>query len=183
MKKFPIDYLEPFDRASKCFNVIVETPKGSQVKYSYAAEKGLFFITKVLPPGMVYPFNFGFIPGTLAADGDPLDMLILNEEPVIAGCLLTVRLIAVIKAVQTETENGSPLRNDRLVGQAIGKEAPQELRMLRLEKGMVNQIGTFFTNYNRVFGKKFKVLGVGGPGQARKLVRQAVELYRKNGGS
>ena len=79
MKKFPIDFLEPYEKSSKQLNVVVETPKGSRVKYSYDEKKGMYIISKALPEGMVFPFNFGFVPGTLAADGDPLDMLILNR--------------------------------------------------------------------------------------------------------
>ena len=90
MKKKPIDCLKPFDTKGKCLNVIVETPKGSRVKYAYDIESGFFLLSKALPEGMVFPFNFGFVPKTLAADGDPLDVLILNEEPLISGCLLKV---------------------------------------------------------------------------------------------
>src|SRR5258706_10762988 len=164
MKKKPIDSLEPFDPKRKCLNVIVETPKGSRVKYSYDEETGLFTISKALPEGMVFPFDFGFVPKTVAADGDPLDVLILNEEPLVTGCYLHVRPIAVIKAAQTE--DGKPVRNDRVIGQAIGKETPLEFRTLKLEKKMVSQIEFFFTAYNKLYGKKFKVLGTGGPRNA-----------------
>jgi inorganic pyrophosphatase len=68
--------------------VIVETPKGSRVKYAFDFETGFFILSQALPEGMMFPFNFGFIPQTLAEDGDPLDVLILNEEPVVSGCLL-----------------------------------------------------------------------------------------------
>ncbi len=177
MKKKPIDSLEPFDPKRKCLNVIVETPKGSRVKYSYDEETGLFTLSKALPEGMVFPFNFGFVPKTLAADGDPLDVLILNEEPLVTGCYLHVRPIAVIKAAQTE--DGKPVRNDRVIGQAIGKETPLEFRTLKLEKKMVSQIEFFFTAYNKLYGKKFKVLGTGGPRKAWAIVRRAVKLRRK----
>ena len=93
MKK-AIDRLEPFDKKHKCVNVVVETPKGSRVKYSYDPKSGFFILSKALPEGMVFPFNFGFVPQTLADDGDPLDVLVLNEEQLISGCLLHVRPIA-----------------------------------------------------------------------------------------
>ena len=181
MKKFPIDYLEPYEKSAKYLNVIVETPKGSRVKYAYEKKKGMFIISKALPEGMVFPFNFGFVPGTLAADGDPLDVLILNEEPVVSNTLLTVRPVAVIKATQTEGEGRKPVRNDRVVGQAVGKESPLEMRELKLEKAMMKEIAVFFQTYNRLYGKKFKVLGVAGPGKARKLVERAIKMYQKNG--
>jgi inorganic pyrophosphatase len=179
MKNFPVDLLEPYEKSSKELNVVVETPKGSRVKYSYAKKKGMFIISKALPEGMVFPFNFGFVPGTLAADGDPLDILILNEEPVVSNTLLFVRPLAVIKATQTEEAGAKPVRNDRILGQAVGKESPLEFRELKLEKAMVKEISVFFETYNRLYGKKFKVLGVGGPGKARKLVESAIKTYRK----
>jgi inorganic pyrophosphatase len=176
MKKL-IKRLKPVDPRKKCLNVIVETPKGSRVKYAFDFESGFFILSKTLPEGMMFPFNFGFVPQTLADDGDPLDVLILNQEPVVAGCLLKVRPVAVIKA--TQTENGKPIRNDRIIGQALAKEAPMELRSLKLEPQLVSQIETFFATYNKLYGKKFKVLGTGSPRQAWDIVERAIKLYCK----
>lgn len=172
-----IERLDSFDTNGKCLNVIVETPKGSRVKYAYDPKSGFFMLSKALPEGMVFPFNFGFVPKTLAADGDPVDVLILNEEPLISGCLLQVRPIAVIKA--TQTEDGKPIRNDRVIGQAIGKETPPELQPLELEKKTVSQIEFFFAAYNKRYGKKFKVIGTGGPRKAMEIVRRSAKLWRK----
>src|SRR5215472_10685903 len=97
-----IEKLEPFDEEKQCANAIVETPKGSRVKYSYIPESGLFRWKRTLPEGMFFPFNFGFIPCTVGEDEDALDILILNEEPATLGSLAKVRLLAVIEAQQTE---------------------------------------------------------------------------------
>ena len=172
-----INRLESFDKERKCLNVVLETPKGSRVKYAYEPESGFFLLSKALPEGMMFPFNFGFIPGTLSDDGDPLDILLLNNEELISGCLLKVRAIAVVKASQTE--NGRPVRNDRIVGQALSKEPPLQFQNLRLEKGTVSQIEFFFTEYNKLYGKKFKVLGTGGSAKATELVRKAAKVYRE----
>ncbi len=169
--------LESFDPESKCLNVIVETPKGSRLKYAYDQKSGFLIVTKALPEGMVFPFNFGFIPKTLGDDGDPLDVLILNEEPVIAGCLLRVRPIAIVEARQTE--KGEAVRNDRIIGQALSKETPLELQTLELKKETVSQIEFFFKAYNQLYGKKFKVLGTGGPKKATQMVRQGMKLYQR----
>jgi inorganic pyrophosphatase len=177
MKK-PIDCLEPFDEKGKCLNVVIETPKGSRVKYAYDRESGFFVLKRALPEGMVFPFNFGFVPKTLAADGDPLDVLILNEEALISGCLLKVRPIAVIKAIQSE-KGGKPVRNDRVIGQAISKETPVELQTLKLEEKTLSQIEFFFTAYNKLYGRKFKIVGTGGARPAMHIVRRAAKLRRK----
>ena len=100
----------------------------------------------------------------------------------VSNTLLCVRPIAVIKAAQTEEEGARPVRNDRIVGQAIGKESPIEVRKLKLERAMINEISVFFETYNRLYGKKFKVLGIGGPGKARKLVAAAIKAFQKKKG-
>jgi inorganic pyrophosphatase len=172
-----IDHLEPFDRNGKCVGVIVETPKGSRVKYAYDTKSGYFILSKALPAGMVFPFNFGFVPKTLAADGDAVDVLILNEEPLISGCLLRVQPIAVIKA--TQTEEGKSIRNDRVIGQAIGKENLPETHSLELEKSTVSQIEFFFTTYNKLYGKRLKIIDTDGPRKAMEIVRQGAKLWQK----
>ncbi|MDB6023737.1 MAG: Inorganic diphosphatase [Pedosphaera sp.] len=176
MKKL-IDRLESFDSDKKCLNVIVETPKGSRIKYAYDAETGLFGLKRALPNGMMFPFNFGFIPSTLGDDGDPLDILILNEEPLIPGCLLKARLVAVIKARQTD--DGQTMRNDRLIGVAIGKETPNEFEAIALNKKLCRQIEYFFVSYNQLDGKQFKVLGQGSPQKAGQIVRKGIKQYLK----
>ncbi len=174
MKKL-VNRIGPFDKKKHCLNVVVETPKGSRVKYSYDPENGVFILSKALPCGMSFPFNFGFIPGTQGDDGDPLDILILNEEPLITGCLLHVRPIAVIKASQSEGK--AKIRNDRIIGEAIGKETPSEMQALELNRNTTTQIEFFFVSYNKLYGKEFKVLGIGNEKTALKLVRAAEKVY------
>src|SRR5690242_14418380 len=77
--------------------VVAETPKGSRNKYAYDDEHGIFRLRKVLPAGMSFPYEFGFVPATLAADGDPIDVLVLMDQPAFPGCVLSCRLIGVIE--------------------------------------------------------------------------------------
>jgi len=81
-------------------HVIIETPKGSRNKYAFDAEKRIFALKRVLPTGMAFPYDFGFIPSTKADDGDPTDVLVLMDEPAFPGCLLKCRLIGVIEGLQ-----------------------------------------------------------------------------------
>ena len=165
-----IKRLEAFDGEKKCINVVIETPKGSRVKYAYDPDTGLFALKRALPEGMMFPFNFGFIPGTKAEDGDPLDILILNEEPLIPGCIVKADPLGVIMAEQSE--EGEKTRNDRLIGFAIGKQSPSFLEKIELDKKTLSEIEYFFVSYNKLGGKKFKILGKSGPKKAIEMVRK-----------
>src|SRR5690349_21240815 len=94
--------LSPHDEEDEHWHVIIETPKGSHNKYDFDPKLGLFALGGVLPEGMSFPYDFGFIPSTLGEDGDPLDVLLLMDEPAFTGCLVRSRLIGVIAAKQTE---------------------------------------------------------------------------------
>src|SRR6202051_4738931 len=93
--------------------VIIETPKGSRNKYAFDPEQKVFQLKKVLPAGMAFPYDFGFVPSTRAEDGDPVDVLVLMDEPAAVGCLLTCRIIGIIEGEQGKKKN--PERNDRII--------------------------------------------------------------------
>ena len=110
----PIANLPAYDDDNEAWRVIIETPKGSHNKYKFDASLGLFILNGVLPEGMGFPYDFGFLPSTVGDNGDPLDVLLLMDEPAFCGCLVPARLIGVIEAEQTERD-GTSERNDRLV--------------------------------------------------------------------
>ncbi len=176
MKKSHLS-IKPFDKGSKCWNVLIETPKGSNVKYAFDMETGVLTLKKALPEGMVFPFNFGMIPGTRADDGDPIDVLVFNEEPLIAGCLLQVKAVGIIIAEQSD--GTKMVRNDRIIGQAIPKETPTQLEEIKLTNKMISAIEFFFKAYNQAYGKKFRVLGKGSAKKAVELVKRAVKKGHK----
>ena len=139
-------------------------------KYKYDAEKGLFKLHKFMPTGTVFPFDFGFLPATEGEDGDPLDALVLMDEPVSVGCLVATRLIGVIEAEQTQ--DGETKRNDRLVGVAAVSHLHKSIRELRdLDNSLLNDIERFFVAYNEMQDRKFKPLGRYGVARARKVIR------------
>src|SRR5436853_6998634 len=106
--------LNPLDSDDKqMLRVVVETPKGSRNKFAFDPDQHLFQLKKVLPTGMAFPYDFGFVPSTEAEDGDPIDVLVLMDEPAFPGCVVKVRLIGVIEG---EQGNGKKMeRNDRIV--------------------------------------------------------------------
>jgi inorganic pyrophosphatase len=164
--------LPAFDPESGDLNIIIETPKGSRGKFAYDEESGLFALSKLLPAGMAFPFNFGFIPSTRGGDGDPLDVLMVFDEILFPGCLVPSRLIGGLKA--TQFEEGKMKRNDRLLAVPVlprEYDAPRSIR--DLNKNLLTDIREFFASYQRLMGKEFKVLGVLGAKEAKKLVVSA----------
>jgi inorganic pyrophosphatase len=155
-------------------HVVIDTPKGSRNKYKFDPALGCFRLSRILPVGAAFPWNFGFIPGTRAADGDALDVLIVMDEPMPVGMLVTVRLIGVFTATQTQA--GKTIRNDRLVGTPSTEVNPPSLRSLEeLGSGVLREVEHFFESYNRAQGRKFTPRGRLGPRAAARLLADALE--------
>ncbi|KAA9333724.1 inorganic diphosphatase [Adhaeribacter soli] len=174
----PYLQLPPTDPKTDTLNVIIETPKGSRNKFSFDEKLLLFKFKNVLPEGSFFPFDFGFLPNTLAEDGDPLDVLLLMDEPVFTGCLVEARAIGVIEAEQTE--DGNTVRNDRLLAVSENVRMHKGIKTLHdLPKPLLEEIEHFFKAYNEGMGREFKVVGKHGPPQALKLIRKAAEAYQK----
>ena len=177
----PLAQLSAFDPATTAVNVVIETPKGHRNKFTYDAERGLFQLGGVLPAGAVFPFDFGFVPATLGGDGDPLDVLVLMEEPAFVGCLVVARLLGVIEAEQTEHD--TTVRNDRLIAVPVKSLAYREVGALdQLSAGVVDEIEHFFVSYNQAKGKVFTPRGRFGPAQAKRVVEEGVECLRRKDG-
>lgn len=105
--------LHQLDAEQAICRAIIETPGGHRSKFSYHSDSGLFELDGLLPESMAFPHDFGFVPSTRTEDGDPLDVLVLGDEPTFPGCLVQVQLIGVIEAEQTE--DGHTDHNDRLL--------------------------------------------------------------------
>lgn len=153
-------------------DVVIETPKGSRNKFSYKEDAHQFQLSKVLPQGMQFPYDFGFVPGTRAEDGDPLDVLVLMEEPAFPGCVVQCRLIGVLKA--EEEKDGEKYRNDRVIAVATSSDIYVDVHDLsNLSDVTVEQIEKFFVNYQRVGGTGYKILSRKGSGAARRTVEES----------
>lgn len=177
----PLQHLSPVSPGSDELHIVIETPKGHRNKYAYDDDLGLFVLSGVLPAGAVFPYDFGFVPATLGADGDPLDVLVLMDEPAFAGCVVRSRLVGVIEAEQTERD-GATMRNDRLIAVATKCRLYGEVRSLAdFGERLVNEIEHFFVSYNAITGKEFKPLGRFGPDRARQRLDEAIAYARRQG--
>jgi inorganic pyrophosphatase len=163
-------------KKSTC-RAIIETPKGCRNKFDYDPESNLFMLGGLLPEGMMFPFDFGFIPSTLGEDGDPLDILVLMDAAAHVGCLIDVRLIGVICAEQIE--DGKKETNDRLLGVAIHSYDHEDLSTIDdVSKTLLSQLEEFFVSYNKQRGKKFRIKGTGGPGKAIKFLKDGIKRHK-----
>ncbi|HZR29171.1 MAG TPA: inorganic diphosphatase [Terriglobales bacterium] len=156
----------------RTLRIIVETPRACRNKYKYEQKTGRLKLSKVMPEGMVFPYEFGFIPGTLAQDGDPLDVLVLTDEPTFPGCELDCRVLGVIKAEQTQ--DGKQSRNDRLIAVAVQSLIYGQVEELSdLDETVLRQIEAFFVNYQKVRNIDFKILAREGVNSAMEMVERA----------
>lgn len=169
---------KPFKPGTDEINAVIETPKNSRNKYVYDEETEGFRLKKSLPAGLVFPFDFGFIPSTIADDGDPLDVLVLTDAPTFAGCIVTCRVIGVVKVKQEK--KGMDVRNDRII--AVQNESRLFLSVKKLsdlEEGMLKEIIHFFASYNQLTEDKFEPLGNDGTSIALQLIRYSMNRKKE----
>lgn len=168
--------LAPFDQTSGHLNVIIDTPKGSRNKFKYDDKIGLFKLSGVLPVGASFPFDFGYLPSTLGDDGDPLDVLVLMDEPAFVGCLVVSKVIGVIEAEQTEDSKTD--RNDRLIAVASTSRNHSHVRFIGdLNTNLIKEIEHFFISYNQIKDKEFVVRQHSGPERAKALIKSGEEKF------
>ncbi|HEX6707239.1 MAG TPA: inorganic diphosphatase [Albitalea sp.] len=156
---------------------VIEACQGSRNKLKYEPAQGVFRLHKVLPEGARFPCDFGFVPSTRGDDGDPLDVLVLMDEPVPAGVVVACRVVGVIEARQKS--RGKPaLRNDRLLAVAATSWRHGRVRTLAdLGDAFVEQVERFFVFYNAAQDIVFEPLARRGPREATRLVRAGMRAF------
>jgi inorganic pyrophosphatase len=170
--------LDSIDPEESSLQVVIETPKGSRNKYAFDEKQRVFTLKKVLPAGMDFPYDFGFVPSTLAEDGDPTDVLVLMDEPAFSGCVLQCRIVGIIEGEQGN--KGKRERNDRIV--AIEKENHSfaDIHHIKdLGKTFLEELEEFFVNYHELSGEKYRILGAKGPASAMKRVKDGMRAFSK----
>ena len=162
------------DEAGKDFNVIIEVTKGSKVKYELDKPSGILRVDRILYSSIVYPSNYGFIPQTYCDDNDPLDALVLNTEPVEPLSIVRARAIGVMRM------EDSGKKDDKLIAVHIDDpEVAHYADMKELPPHLERQIRHFFEEYKVLEHKKVIVEEFLGPEVAAKILREAVDLYRR----
>ena len=167
--------LDPGPDTPEVVRAIIEIPKGSANKYEYDGNLGVFRLDRALYSPMHYPGDYGFIPGTLAEDNDPLDVLVLVSEPSFTGCLIEVRPVGILHMVDKEENDQKvlavPNRNPRYDSiHTIDQIFPHVRR----------EIEHFFTIYKELQGSKTRMEGWDGPREARKAILDSRQAYLDN---
>jgi inorganic pyrophosphatase len=156
------------------FRVVVESPRGSSVKLKYDADLGVMSLSRPLTVGLTYPFDWGFVPGTRAPDGDPLDAIVVWDTPTFPAIVLPCRAIGLVRIDQREPGSKRRQRNDRVV--AVPLKAPrfEGVRSYRdLPSRTRRELEEFFLAVTALEGKAVRILGWEGPSAALRLLRQS----------
>ena len=164
--------LDPGPEIPELVRMIVEIPKNSANKYEYDSQLGIFRLDRALYSPMHYPGDYGFIPGTLADDGDPMDVLALVQEPSFTGCLIEVRPVGILNMVDQQEHDQKilavPNRNPRY---------DQIHTMDQIFPHVRREIEHFFTIYKELEGRITSMEGWGGPPEARRAIMESRTAY------
>ena len=156
-------------------NALIEVPQGSKVKYEYDYETKLMFVDRILHSSVVYPYNYGFIPQTLAEDDDPLDIMVIMREPVAPGCYLKARIIGVLHMI----DNGE--QDDKII--AVHNDDP-EYNLYNsindLSPHTLLEIKTFFEDYKKNEKKSVIVEGYECADIAKNIISKCAKNYVEN---
>ena len=156
------------------FRVVIEIAKGSKVKYELDKATGLLRLDRVLYSSVHYPANYGFLPQTYCLDNDPLDVLVLGQEPVVPLCILRAKAIGVL----TMVDDKGP--DDKII--AIHADDPEYAHyrdISELPPHRLLELERFFLDYKVLEHKAVSVGDMRGPAEAERTIRDAVDLYRR----
>ena len=164
--------IDPGPHCPRAVRMIVEIPKNSVNKYEFDTKLGVFRLDRTLYSPMHYPADYGFVPGTLAEDGDPIDILALADEPAAQGCMIEVRPLGILEMVDAEKSDlkilSVPVRNPRY----------DEIEdMEQIAPHVRREIEHFFGIYKELEGKAVRINGWRGAKEAHDAIRASRERY------
>lgn len=168
----------PARRDDGAFRVVVESPRGSQVKLKYEPEHGVFIISRPLILGLTYPYDWGFIPSTRAPDGDPLDAMLLWETPTYPGVVVPARAVGVVRVEQDGKEGRE--RNDRVIAMPLSSARGDQIRDVGdIAERVREELERFFVVVTGFSKKNPRVLGWGNAREGEELIDRSRTTKKK----
>jgi len=162
------------DGAPAEINAVIEIPRGQTNKYEYDKQLNVFRLDRNLYSPVHYPGDYGFVPSTLSADGDPLDVLVLVDAPSFTGCVMTVRPIGVLKMIDQGSED------EKILAVGLNNPVYKELKdYTELFPHMLREIEHFFSIYKELEAKRTKIEGWYDAEKARAIVVECQQRYAK----
>jgi inorganic pyrophosphatase len=154
--------------------VTIETPRGSAEKFALDASLGAYVLKRVLPAGMRFPYDFGFVPGTKAEDGDPIDVIVLSEFKSFPGCVVECRVVGAMLAEQRKQGSKKAKRNDRILAiAACSRDHDHVQSIADLPAARLDALEAFFRNYHEQEGTTFEPVGRAAAKAALRLIERS----------
>ncbi len=164
--------LTPGQNAPSIVDAIIEIPKRSRVKYEICKKTGLLKLDRILYPSAHYPTNYGFIPQTFCGDGDPLDILILSDDPFEPRCMVSAKVIGVINMI----DQGDP--DDKILAVAEKDITHAHINDISdLPPHSLKEIQNFFETYKLLENKKVEIKGIYNKQKALQVIEESIKLY------
>ncbi|WGL61287.1 inorganic diphosphatase [Pigmentibacter sp. JX0631] len=166
------------EKVPSIVTAIIEIPRGSKNKYEIDADSGLLFLDRVLSSPMFYPINYGFIPQTYCDDGDPLDVMVIGQDPVHPLSMMDARVIGCLKMI----DGGDA--DDKIL--AVHSDDPQfkhitDIKQLEeINPHYLKEIEQFFKTYKLLENKKVEIVGWQGKEEAEKVIKESIDFYNRN---
>jgi inorganic pyrophosphatase len=165
-------------KRKRIVHAVIETPKRSCQKYALVPEYGIIAFDSVLPDKMEWPYDYGFIPQTLAPDGDPLDVLLINDNGLFSGCLIEARIIGAVRESKDDTEN------DRLLAVLPPSKGAEQRTdayydISDVPAKMLEEIKTFLVEYSARQGHRVEIKGMVGADEAMRIVKRQMKAFKK----
>lgn len=166
--------IKPGPSVPEVVYAVVEIPKGSRNKYEYDKDLEAFALDRVLYSPLFYPAEYGIIPQTLYDDGDPMDILVLMDEPTFQGCVIESRPIGLLRMIDSGDQD------DKILAVPVNDPHYSDVNDISdISSHIPKEIAHFFEAYKKLEGKKTEIIGWEGADKALEAVNHSIELYRK----
>ena len=165
--------LEPGPSVPEVIYAVIEIPKGSRNKYEYDKDMEAFALDRVLYSPFHYPAEYGIIPKTLYDDGDPMDVMVLMDQPTFPGCVIETRPIGVMRMIDGED------KDDKVLGVPVNDPRYKDINDIDdIPSHLLDEIAHFFKEYKTLEGKVTEVLGWEHAKEAFEAIKHSIDLYK-----